>query len=83
MRLQGAGSPQPGVEYQDVRDDRVLTYFDLKQGETKTFKVSLTASYVGRYYLPAVSAEAMYDATINGRVQGQWVSVTSPGGKTR
>jgi len=66
-------------EYQDVRDDRVYTYFDLKAGETKSIEVRLNASYLGKFYLPMVSVEAMYDATLNARVKGQWVQVVPAG----
>jgi uncharacterized protein YfaS (alpha-2-macroglobulin family) len=66
-------------QYQDVRDDRVYTYFDLKAGETKTVELALNASYLGRFYLPMVTAEAMYDATLNARAKGQWVEVVEPG----
>jgi uncharacterized protein YfaS (alpha-2-macroglobulin family) len=65
--------------YQDVRDDRVYTYFDLRAGETKTVEVALNASYLGRFYLPMVTVEAMYDATLNARARGQWVEVVEPG----
>jgi uncharacterized protein YfaS (alpha-2-macroglobulin family) len=61
--------------YQDIRDDRVYTYFDLSAGQRKTFQVSLTASYAGTYYLPAVSCEAMYDHSIYARKKGQVVEV--------
>ncbi|OFX28663.1 MAG: hypothetical protein A2X08_16615 [Bacteroidetes bacterium GWA2_32_17] len=63
---------------QDIRDDRVYTYFDLKPAETKTFYVLLNASYTGNYYLPAINCEAMYDATINARMKGMWVNVAKP-----
>ena len=66
-------------EHQDVRDDRVYTYFDLKAGETKTVEVAMNASYLGRFYLPMVTVEAMYDATLNARAKGQWVEVVAPG----
>jgi uncharacterized protein YfaS (alpha-2-macroglobulin family) len=66
-------------EHQDVRDDRVYTYFNLKAGETKTVEVALNASYLGRFYAPMVTAEAMYDATLNARAKGQWVEVVEPG----
>jgi uncharacterized protein YfaS (alpha-2-macroglobulin family) len=66
-------------DYQDVRDDRVYTYLALKAGETKTVEVGLNASYLGRFYLPMVTAEAMYDATLNARAKGQWVEVYEPG----
>jgi uncharacterized protein YfaS (alpha-2-macroglobulin family) len=61
--------------YQDVRDDRVNTFFDLKKGESKTFRVYLNSSYHGEFYLPTVAAEAMYDAAINARQAGRWVKV--------
>ncbi len=62
--------------YQDIRDDRVYTYFDLNANQRKTFKVLLTASYAGSFYLPAVSCEAMYDHSIYSRQKGQVVNVT-------
>ena len=61
--------------YQDIRDDRVYTYFDLAAGQRKTFKVMLTASYAGSYYMPAVTCEAMYDHSIYARKKGQVVEV--------
>ena len=61
--------------YQDIRDDRVYTYFDLSANKRKTFKVLLNATYAGRFYLPAVQCEAMYDNTINAREPGTWVEV--------
>ena len=53
--------------------------FELKAGENKTFKTLLNATYLGKYYLPAVSVEAMYNASQHARVKGQWVEVTKPG----
>jgi uncharacterized protein YfaS (alpha-2-macroglobulin family) len=61
--------------YQDIRDDRVYTYFDIAAGQRKTFKVLLTASYAGSYYLPSVTCEAMYDHSIYARKKGQVVEV--------
>lgn len=77
LRLQGAEARLSSAEptYQDIRDDRVYTYFDLPARLNKTFKVLLTASYAGAYYLPAVSCEAMYDNSIYARVKGQEVKV--------
>jgi uncharacterized protein YfaS (alpha-2-macroglobulin family) len=62
-------------DYQDIRDDRVLTYFGLQPGQSKTFKVRITATYPGKYYLPGIQAEAMYDADKFARSQGRWVEV--------
>lgn len=61
--------------YQDIRDDKVLTYFDLKQGESKTFTVRLQATYIGSYILPAIQCEAMYDTSANARTTAGKVNV--------
>lgn len=66
--------------YQDIRDDRVYTFFNLWKGETKVFRVSLTATYAGTYYLPATSCEAMYDKGIYARKKGQVVEVVKAAG---
>ena len=72
-------------EYQDIRDDRVYTYFTLNRytthnsGYKKTFRILLNASYLGEYYLPTVVAESMYDNRINASQAGQWVRVVKPG----
>ncbi|MCD6018648.1 MAG: hypothetical protein K0S53_1769 [Bacteroidetes bacterium] len=65
--------------YQDIRDDRVYTYFDLGAGSVKTFKVLLNASYNGMYYLPGVNCEAMYDNSVSAHVSGKWVTVKKQG----
>lgn len=77
LRLDDAESRLSGdvATYQDIRDDRVYTYFDLGPGQQKTFRVLLTASYAGSYYLPSVSCEAMYDHSIYARIKGQPVEV--------
>lgn len=61
--------------YQDIRDDKVYTYFDLNANETKTFRILLNASYAGKFYLPSVVCEAMYDASISARKKGMWIEV--------
>jgi uncharacterized protein YfaS (alpha-2-macroglobulin family) len=62
--------------YKDIRDDRVYTYFNIEENKTRTYNVLLNAAYLGRYYLPAVSCEAMYDNTIHAFLPGKWVEVT-------
>jgi uncharacterized protein YfaS (alpha-2-macroglobulin family) len=66
---------QATADYTDIRDDRVLQYFGLRPGETIRFDTRLNAAYRGRYYLPSVQAEAMYDATKSARTRGQWTEV--------
>jgi alpha-2-macroglobulin len=62
-------------DYQDIRDDRVYSYFGLHKNESKTFVVLLNAAYLGDYFLPAVYCEAMYDRTIHATRAGKWVKV--------
>ena len=65
--------------YQDIRDDRVYTYFDLNAYESKTFRIALNASYLGKFYLPGAYSEAMYDNSISSLKKGKWVEVVSAG----
>jgi len=70
--VQGSGP----MDYQDVRDDRVLTYFGIPNNkEERKYLVRLNAAYAGRYYLPATSCEAMYDNRIRANAPGKWVEV--------
>ena len=79
MELSGSTLGNDYYEYQDIRDDRVLTYFDLPRNSTKTFTVGLHAAYIGEYYLPAVRCEAMYDASIMALRKGRRIKVVQPG----
>lgn len=65
-------------EYQDIRDDRIYSYFDINSGKTHKYIIQLNAAYQGRFYLPSISCEAMYDNTISARQPGQWVEVVQP-----
>ena len=80
-RMEGVGeSKRTDVpEYQDIRDDRVYTYFDLSKQKPKTFRILLNASYLGRFYLPGTNCEAMYDNNISSRLPGKWIEVVRPG----
>jgi alpha-2-macroglobulin len=60
-------------DYQDIRDDRVYTYFRLTG--SRTFTVLLTASYAGKFYLPGVSCSAMYDNSISSKQAGKFIEV--------
>ena len=61
--------------YRDIRDDRVLTYFNLKRGQSKTFTIRLQATYAGTFILPAIQCEAMYDSGAQTRTQAGKVVV--------
>lgn len=62
-----SGQSVSKYSYQDIRDDKVLTYFNLRRGETKVFTVRLQATYAGNFILPAVQCEAMYDVNVQAR----------------
>lgn len=68
-RMYGAGTAAVGqdYDYMDVRDDRVIYYFDLAKGTGKTFTVRLRAAYKGEFTMPAISCEAMYSPETNAR----------------
>ncbi len=63
--------------YQDIRDDRVYTYFDIGANQTFTYYIQLNASYLGRFFLPGTYCEAMYDNSITAGVNGKWVEVVN------
>ena len=74
-RLYDAGYGVSNAENQDIRDDRVYTYFNLPKGKSKTFKVMLNASYAGKFWMPPVYCDAMYDASIYSQKGGKYVTV--------
>lgn len=63
------------VRYKDYRDDRVYSYYELPQGSTTVAKIRLNATYLGRFYLPTVYTEAMYDKSVNASQAGRWIEV--------
>ncbi len=67
---------QSRPDFQDVRDDRVYTFFDLRPGTTQVFRIRLNAAYQGRYYLPAAVCSAMYSDQITASQAGRWVEVS-------
>ncbi len=73
-RLDGS-QEQSIAEYMDIRDDRVMHYFDLEPNKRATFSVLLNASYQGSYYLPSVSVGAMYDNSVFSSKPGRWITV--------
>jgi hypothetical protein len=76
MRLfDAAGQEESKFTYRDVRDDRVLTYFNIQRDRPMTFRVQLNATYAGRYYLPAILCNAMYNENIMATEPGKWVEV--------
>ncbi|HRY32226.1 MAG TPA: MG2 domain-containing protein [Bacteroidales bacterium] len=62
-------------DYQDYRDDRVYTHFELGPGTSKTFVILLNASFPGRFYMAGPMCEAMYDNGVYASLPGRWVEV--------
>lgn len=85
-RLEGRETNE-GLEYQDIRDDRVLSYFTLgnyyyyHRYADRTIKVEtvLNASFKGRFYLPGWHVKSMYDDNVKANNVGQWVEVVADG----
>jgi alpha-2-macroglobulin len=68
-------------EYQDIRDDRVYTYFDLPANTAQTYRIQLNAAYNGDFYLPNTLCEAMYDNSVAAKKTGGWVKVVPNNGE--
>lgn len=65
--VQPDAETEESYTFRDIRDDRVLTYFDLARNTSKTFDIRLQATYAGTFVLPAVQCEAMYDTEVQAR----------------
>ncbi|MDR0961898.1 MAG: alpha-2-macroglobulin, partial [Mediterranea sp.] len=74
-RMTGTAAAAEGYSYRDIRDDRVFIYFDLPSPQSITFDIRLQATYIGDYTLPAVTCEAMYDASVQARTTARRTKV--------
>ncbi len=64
--IQGGRDDKGLLSYQDIRDDRVYSYIDeLPAGKYVAVRINLCAVYSGRFYMPAATCSAMYDAAIS------------------
>lgn len=72
----GEDTERGALDYQDIRDDRVYSYFSLAAGGRIELTSRFNAAYPGRYYLPGIYAEAMYEADKHAQTKGKWVTVT-------
>lgn len=52
------------LTHSDVRDDRIYYYFNLGKKGSKSFTIKMNATFEGRYTMPAVRCEAMYDGSV-------------------
>jgi uncharacterized protein YfaS (alpha-2-macroglobulin family) len=66
----GAEGGSSSLKYQDIRDDRVMSYFDLERGQSKTVSFRVNKTFSGSFLRPAIHAYAMYDESIRALVPG-------------
>lgn len=69
------GTSQSEEVYQDIRDDRVHTYFRLARNRSYIYRIKANASYAGRFFMPAIHCGAMYDHDITAVIPGKWIEV--------
>jgi uncharacterized protein YfaS (alpha-2-macroglobulin family) len=63
-------------EYEDIRDDRIHWFFDMRGYEKyKDFLVKINAVTVGEFFMPGASFHAMYDNEYRATKQGKKVQV--------
>lgn len=66
-----------GLNYQDIRDDRVYSYIDLlPSGRQVTVNIKLAATYVGTFYMPPVYCDLMYDSKVTANTQSAHITVS-------
>ncbi len=70
--------PQDGaaVDYQDIRDDRLLLFTTLYPGQKAKFYYSVRAICAGEYKVPPISAECMYNPMIASSASSGAMTVT-------
>ncbi|MFZ0391946.1 MAG: alpha-2-macroglobulin family protein, partial [Calditrichia bacterium] len=66
------------AEYTDIRDDRIMWFFDLNRHQKiRDFAVKLTAVTVGQFSLPPTVVHAMYNNEYRAELPGHSVVVNS------
>jgi alpha-2-macroglobulin len=63
------------IDYSDIRDDRKMWFFEIRQGKAITVQVKLRAVTVGEFFMPATYCEVMYDNRYQARKAGMNVKV--------
>jgi uncharacterized protein YfaS (alpha-2-macroglobulin family) len=66
----GGSSSSSNFRYQDIRDDRVMTYFNLNRGEEREITFRVNKAYEGSFFRPAIHVYAMYDESIRALIPG-------------
>jgi hypothetical protein len=66
----GGSLSSSNFRYQDIRDDRIMTYFNLNRGEERVIRFRVNKAYEGSFFRPAIHAYAMYDESIRALIPG-------------
>jgi len=66
----GGSVSSSNYRYQDIRDDRVMTYFNLNRGEERVISFRVNKAYEGTFFRPAIHVYAMYDESIRALIPG-------------
>ena len=61
--------------YQDFKDDRVYTFFNMKAGGFETFSFRAKGAFTGDFFMPSVSCEHMYKGNVFARSNAQRVAI--------
>lgn len=64
-------------QYLDIRDDRIMWFFDLDNNNSYDFVVKINTVTSGEFYLPSTLLEAMYNNDYKATLKGRKVVVTS------
>ena len=59
----------------DLRDDRIIWYFDLPGGVSREFRFKARAAWAGKYILPPTSCTAMYEPSVSANTASSMVAV--------
>lgn len=70
-----AGAPKQHYTYQDYRDDKVYTFFDVEKGASKAYSFRVKANIKGDFYMPPITCENMYRGEVSAKTKAGRVSV--------
>lgn len=72
-----ASTSSSSFQYQDIRDDRVSTFFGINKGQTKSFSFRVNAAYLGKFYMPVWTCESMYDNEYASGTSSKWIEIVN------
>ncbi|MEO8551917.1 MAG: hypothetical protein ABI678_18200, partial [Kofleriaceae bacterium] len=69
---------QWATDFMNMRDDRIEAFGTLPPHTSKKLVYTVRAVTAGKFTLPPIEAEAMYDATLWARAKGETVVIAGP-----